>query len=335
MRRSKRGGFTIIELVFALVIIAIVGTVSADVIMRVYEQYVFSRDFERGQNDTRRTLDIIAARLQYRIKNSAVGRRPGVGGDSILSLNHENIDTNYPILEWVGISYESQRATDADGRAGWSGAAYKTSTSGFHLARSNLTTAWATESEMIGTPLHACTSWTDGDSSDCSVFVFAGSDLRGDYFGDQNSSWGWSAGTDTYSYFRILPNAGVLDQNITLATYDAGGLWDNVPPSAKGTERLTNYYIARSAYALMIEKAAVTDESGDLVLYYDYRPWLGERYDGGRRAVMLRDVTNFLFKEQGSVVRLVLCVLPSEMVAGVADPAERRESQFCREKVVL
>ncbi|MDR3163202.1 MAG: prepilin-type N-terminal cleavage/methylation domain-containing protein [Helicobacteraceae bacterium] len=344
MRRLKRGGFTLIELVFALVIIAIVGTVSADVIMRVYEQYIFSRDFERGQNDTRRTLDIIAARLQYRIKNSVIGRRlPGGAGappPSILPLNHENIDTTYPMLEWVGISYESQRANDAGGNVGWSGAAYKISDQGFYLPRSNLTTAWTTESEMIGASMigagiDQCTDWSNSSLADrdCSVFVFAGDDLRGDYYSDQNNSWGWSQSGDTYSYFRIKPVA--TDRNITLESYGYSGTWDRVPSSATGTARLINYYIVRSAYALTVEKADPADESGDLVLYYDYRPWLGEGYADGKRTVMLRDVTNFLFKEQGSVVRLVLCVLPSEIIAGAEDPAVRREMQFCREKVVL
>ena len=328
-------GFTMIELIFSIVIIAIIGSISADIIVRVYEQYVSSRDIERGQNDARRVLDQIGAMLQRRVKNSTIGRN--TTNDAIISITNNRIDTTYNMLEWVGIAVESQRGqlppTAAGGTvpSGWSGVATLTDASdgsggeriyNLHSPQSNLVTVAApieATYKVVATAADAALF-----SGEHVVMIFAGDDMRGDTFGEQNGSWLWNAGNYNSSYFRI--HNGFNETNFTVSSFNTD---QELPLAAVSASKIKPYYLARSAYAVMIE-------DNNLTLYSGFRPWLGERYDTTaahiKKSILMSDVQRFVFNETGSVVRLVLCIKASDNVAGNNDD---NMVQFCREKVVL
>ncbi|MGE4294850.1 MAG: type II secretion system protein [Campylobacterales bacterium] len=291
-----RRGFTMIELIFSLVIIAVVASVGTDVIRMVFERYVASRDLERGQSDVRRTLDLLASRLQYRIKNSAIGRN--TGNNQIIAIDNLALNTNFEVLEWIGIAYESQRGMN---KAGWTGYAIQTGENSLGDPGANFNTAaLSIETEL--------TSAIDPYGSRSVVLVFAGKDGRGSYTSDQNSSWGWHADDNLSSYFAVTPNT---ETNLTLT---------NLAPS-NPTDFSEQYFLARSAYALWVDE-------GNLTLVYNYRPWLGETLADGTSTPLLENVTTFHFRESGGVLRLILCVSLPDGVMG--DTVE-----YCRERSVL
>jgi type II secretory pathway pseudopilin PulG len=47
---------------------------------------------------------------------------------------------------------------------------------------------------------------------------------------------------------------------------------------------------------------------GNLTLYYNYRPWAGQKYTDGQSAVIMQDVDTFQFKAVGDLIKVQLCV---------------------------
>lgn len=52
---------------------------------------------------------------------------------------------------------------------------------------------------------------------------------------------------------------------------------------------------------------------GNLTLYYNYRPWLGETYLNGDSAVIMQGVNTFQFKAVGDLLKVQLCVSDSNI----------------------
>jgi prepilin-type N-terminal cleavage/methylation domain-containing protein len=343
----RRQGFTLIELIFSITILAIIGAIGAEIIANVYERYAASRDIERAQSDLRRTLDIIAARLSYRVKNSTVARddlgdiRPAYQPQAIGAAAPEWVLSNYKTLQWVGIAYESWRGRPIapdDGNStvpGWSAIGIRVTGSDatatpapniFYSPLSNLNNVALLIEQTL-------TRNANPFGNHNTVLVFAGRDWRGETPAGtgldvtmKHLSWGWEAGHSRKSYFRIAVSN---EQNLTAEPLDlpAGDYTDH-PPSFSGANNTPNYYLVRSAYSLWVE-------NGDLTLAYDFRPWLNERYDGPgtSKQILLRDVTSFLFQESGDVFRLRLCVKASDWAA--MGNNDDNSTQFCRERTVL
>jgi len=77
----KRVGFTLLELIFVIVIIGIVGTMVTEIITNVYRDYILSYRVNEMQQKSEYLLEQIAGRLKYRIKDSTITRE--VGNDNI------------------------------------------------------------------------------------------------------------------------------------------------------------------------------------------------------------------------------------------------------------
>ncbi|MDR2151778.1 MAG: type II secretion system GspH family protein [Helicobacteraceae bacterium] len=345
--------FTLVEIVFSITILAVLSMIGAEIVARVFERYAATRDMERAQSDLRRTLDILAARLSYRIKNSAVAfDKDNLRGTEPLYQPQTtggwkwNLD-DFEVLEWVGIAYESQRGkatTTSGGRVlpGWSSIGVRTvfddttPTAALHEFNSTLSNlqsvALPIEQDFTGVGV-GVDPFVSGDT----ILVFTGRDWRGEtpagdhstmMVGTTDKSWNWIPGDANHtdaSYFRIKPISETsfrLDPN-TLPASDADSNKFH-PPSFSGANNMPNYFLARSAYAVWVER-------DNLMLAYNFRPWKGGRYDDAAtpKQILLSDVSKFLFQESGGVLRLRLCVKASRWVS------DDNSTEFCRERSVL
>lgn len=88
-----------IELVFVIVVMGIIGKYGAEIFRNVYQGYINSSIQNRLQEETELALQQIANRLPYRIKNSAIAKKPD---GTFLALSSPAIDGSYTIMEWVG-----------------------------------------------------------------------------------------------------------------------------------------------------------------------------------------------------------------------------------------
>ncbi|MBE0496892.1 MAG: type II secretion system protein [Campylobacterales bacterium] len=291
----KRTGFTLLELVMVIVVFGIVASIGADIISSMYQNYLRTRTINRLQAQTEITLEQIARRLQFRVKESVIARNPGV---DFLSLANDNVDSNYTILEWIGYSNEALRGTTTPL---WTGLVDLDPSANPTLVSpgSNFATA--------GTLMNVL---TEGD-----VDLTAGKEAALIFKKPTNiADFGWGLNTNTDGLNALKVAQGANQDELTITS-------TNIP-----NEIYEHYYLAHTAYALV---PAGNANDFNLTLRYNYQPWHNEFYTAGSSAVMAQNVRLFRFRQDANLVRLKLC-LHDNNETGVGDLIVT-----CKEKVVF
>ncbi len=120
---SLKKAFSMLELVFVIIILGIVSSIGAEIIANIYESYIIQRAQHRASLKTEIAATQIANRLAYAIPGTIV-RRVGIAttAEDINDIPAANVDT-YDVLQWVGADADSFKTitSDTDRRPGWSG----------------------------------------------------------------------------------------------------------------------------------------------------------------------------------------------------------------------
>ncbi|MCF6244248.1 MAG: prepilin-type N-terminal cleavage/methylation domain-containing protein [Sulfurovum sp.] len=127
--RKKRAGFSMLELVFVIVILGIVSSIGAEVIAKVYESYIVQRAQHRASIKTQLAMNQIVNRLRYVIPGTMVRRVTKTGTPELVTndMVADSTGNDYNVLQWVamdGDSFEAISTTSNTGtgrRPGWSG----------------------------------------------------------------------------------------------------------------------------------------------------------------------------------------------------------------------
>ncbi|AQW87585.1 hypothetical protein CPIN18021_0773 [Campylobacter pinnipediorum subsp. caledonicus] len=270
--------FTLIELIMVIVILAIVAGMTLNLVFVIYKNYVQSESISRVGSQADIILDQISKRLEYRIRSSDIARKSS--DNSILNLNNSGLNSSYNILEFIPYSYE------AFDLGVYSGIVDMDNTSSL---------------KGIETP---------------------GSDLkRGDLVFDKLSPR--NKNKDLAMIFRgvnynVDSSFGYIGSDIDFAKVKVKDLTHfNHNPSFVGKQMSEQYYLAHTAYAIVATPNESTKSSDsaanrdfDLTLYYDYRPWLGQKYTDKdtKSTILARHVSMFKFKEENGMVFLKLCL---------------------------
>ena len=103
--------FTLIEMIFAMVILAIIGVISSDIIYRVYENYMIQKKVSSLELETKIVLDQIVKYLENSIKPS-IARYDGSNYEAIadtskFDANTSSNDSGYFV--WIAKDIESLR----------------------------------------------------------------------------------------------------------------------------------------------------------------------------------------------------------------------------------
>ena len=305
--------FTLIELIFVIAIIGILSVAGTDIFLKIYDTYFESRTQNEIQARTQLALDQIANRLTYRIKPSVI---VSWGNDnnysSIESADATTTGANSYRLEWIGYDNDSFRGmatSNADTyiQPGWSGFIDLDNSSGtsLHTPGGNTTSA-----EMI------MSSLSDGDinfsnpnpSNSHVVMIFP------DAPGSVNQ-YGWFESNDTNLTHPVF-------------RFDDQTLRPVAPSDFRGinNEVYENYQLAFSAYALEYNTT-----SRNLTLYYNYQPWNGETFRNGTSTLFLENVSNFIFTQVGSILKIQLCVNRSDTDAAATD----EQYSLCKERAIF
>jgi prepilin-type N-terminal cleavage/methylation domain-containing protein len=277
---KKRSAFTMIELVMVIVVLGIVASIGADIIASLYSNYLRVRTINRLETQTEITLEQIAKRLQYRVKDSTIARKTG----SYLALSDSSVNDTYNILEWIGYSNESM--IGYDGQMGWTGfidldSADTNSSAGTHgtlkTSESNLTKASNIISALTDSNIDLSTA------AKAAALIFKG------------------------KVTNILPTSVNWYGNNTLRVIRQSDTVFNIIDTAP-SEIYEQYYLAHSAYAIV--PSATNSQDFNLTLYYNYQPWLGENYSDANmpNQVLAEHVNLFRFRQDQSVVHLKLCL---------------------------
>lgn len=284
-----RRGFSFLELIFVIVVIGILAKFGTNLLMTTYSAYTQNTINNRLQVDAELALKQVANRLQYRIKDSLIGRFPA-GGFSGLS----SVGGGETILEWVGYDIDGWLGLDND--AGFNSPTW----SGFIDVNTPAAVAATTYVESPGsdtndadTLVHALRANGSATTFNNSAIFFTGanSDVQTDY--------GWAA--------ALLNQTGAAHPVQTGATVTQ--LVDSIGTSFAGVDIYENYKLAWTAYAIAIE-------GNDLALYYDYQPWEGDGFADGTRVLLLQNVDTFKFQAVGDMIKVQICVNEQNTLGG-------------------
>ena len=305
--------FTLLELVVVIVVLGIIAMMSFNAIMNIYSNYFQTRTVNELETQTEIALEQISKRLEHRIKPSVIARKTD---GAFLALNDSgvNLDAKYEILEFIPYAYEifndvPSGSNKAGRYSGYVDLAKSSPATGLISPGSNFST------EVVETIKDltcredtnaTCVDFTKKDGGVVAIF----SDV---YYNVQ----------DSFGYKGDITKLDIA--KVGVKSTDG----DTLEISGFGGKQISEqYHLAYTANAIVPEQSADPKDTAngvfDLNLYYDYRPWMGEKYkQNGEKATLAKNVTRFVFTEKNGVIVLKLCMR-----------AKNSEITICKSKAV-
>ncbi len=266
-----RKAFSMIELIFVIVIMGIIAKFGTEFLAESYKSFIFSKVNNKLQANSATAVEFIASRLQHRIKDSVIAKKDASDFKALA-----NADDTYTIIEWV--------SSDADGFRGldkpyWSGI--------IDVEHSDATASLLISPETNTTLMNELIDKLSyGDSNiDSSAIYFIGSNSDINGYG-----WDGNALTDQEGVMHPI-KAGTNENEFEPAVEDFSGV-----------DIYEYYKFAWTANALVV------DDKNNLLFYYDYQPWNGDEYNDGKSAVIVQNVSTFRAMAIGAVMKIQVCV---------------------------
>ena len=291
--------FTMIELIFTIIILSIVAYVATGLIAKTYMAYNRVNTLHKANIKVELALNNIANRLSYAIVGTVVKRKSGT--NNIEPINSAPDD--YDILEWVGKDIDGFESQDANtSKPGWSG---------FCNINSSTNTKIVTPGSDLNFLNTLITNLSVAKVTNLqNIAIFFPGNYNYRNIGYKDTSGGTSGVAITNNY-TANPN----NPYFTLST-----------PITRVTE---HYKLAWSAYAVLPINCGTN--GCNLELRYNFRPWNGEYYDSGvrttPRSIMATNVTVFKTFATENRIHIKLCI--KEKI-GV-----NKTTSICKEKVVF
>jgi len=291
--------FTLLELVVVIVVLGIIAMMSFNAIMNIYSNYFQTK-----------TVSVIARKTD----------------GAFLALNDSgvNLDAKYEILEFIPYAYEifndiisldaNDNVIEQGGKAGrYSGyvaLAKSSPATGLISPGSNFTIGVVETIKDLtckdDTRNATCVDFTKKDGGVVAIFS--------DVYYNVQDSFGYKGDITKLDIAKVGVKS--TDGN----TLEISGFG--------GKQISEQYHLAYTANAIVPEQSADPKDAAngvfDLNLYYDYRPWMGEKYKkNGEKATLAKNVTRFVFTEKNGVIVLKLCMR-----------AKNSEITICKSKAV-
>ena len=310
--------FTLLELVVVIVVLGIIAMMSFNAIMNIYSNYFQTRTVNELETQTEIALEQISKRLEHRIKPSVIARKTD---GEFLALNDSGVNLNaeYEILEFIPYAYEIFNDVPSGNKAGrYSGYV--------DLAKSSPATGLISPGSNFSTEVvETIKDLTCREDTNATCVDFAKKDggvvaIFSDVYYNVQSSFGYSNGTVPVSLDIAKVGVKGGQSGLNGDTLEISGF--------DGKQISEQYHLAYTANAIVPEQSADPKDAAngvfDLNLYYDYRPWMGEKYKpNGEKATLAKNVTRFVFTEKNGVIVLKLCMR-----------AKNSEITICKSKAV-
>jgi len=295
--RLKHAAFTMLELIFVIVIMGILAKFGVEFLFQAYNNFINSKVNNKLQANSESSVEFIANRLQYRIKDSVIARTE-INATTFVSIADAN-NTDYHVLEWIGTDDDGFRATSAPN---WSGI--------IDLDKSNTNSLVSPETNT--TKVNALIQALSNNSSHIndSALYFMGSNS------DIQNGYGW--------------NGAITDQNKTMHPINNDTNISKFVPAAGtgGFHDVTEYYkLAWSAYAVSMEDYNATTKMGNLYFYYNFQPWNGGKPtdENASKTLLMKNVSTFEFTSVDSLLKIQVCT-KSDLL---------EEYSLCKEKTIF
>ena len=272
-----RRAFSMIELIFVIVIMGIIAQFGTEFLAEAYKSFIFSKVNNRLQSNSATAVEFIASRLQYRIKDSVIARKNASDFKAL-----EDANSSYTMIEWVSSDAEGFRGLS---QSYWSGIIDV----GDSDANSSLLISPETNTTSMNQLIEKL-SYGDSDINSSAIY-FIGSDSDINGYG-----WDGNALTDQSDVMHPIKTGDNINQFVPRK----GGTTDT--NSFKDVNIYEYYKFAWTANALVV------DAHNNLLFYYDYQPWNGDEYSDGKSAIIVQNVSTFRAMAIGSVMKIQLCV---------------------------
>ena len=318
--------FTLLELVVVIVVLGIIAMMSFNAIMNIYSNYFQTKTVNELEAQTEIALEQISKRLEHRIKPSVIARKPS---GEFLALNDSwvNLNAEYEILEFIPYAYEifndvisldaNDNVIEQGGKAGrysgYADLAKSSPATGLISPGSNFTTGVVETIKDLtckdDTRNSKCVDFENKDGGVVAIFY--------DVYYDVQNSFG----------YKGISNLDIAKVGVKGGQSGLNG--DTLEISGFANKQISEqYHLAYTANAIVPEQSADPKDTAngvfDLNLYYDYRPWMGEKYKpNGEKATLAKNVTRFVFTEKNGVIVLKLCMR-----------AKNSEITICKSKAV-
>ncbi len=316
---KSRKAFTMIELVFVIVIMGIIGKFGVEFLAQAYRSFISTTVNHNLQSNSASAVEFVTTRLQHRIKASTIARETNASINPQFSLLSDYYNATAPIIEWIGVDIDGFRG---DALPLWSGVIDLNAS----VSDNSKLFSPATDTSKIDTLIQTLSGAGTVQNEMALYFVNPDTAPTAD-------NWGWDANTtlfNTQSSVNIHPvkrNAGNNGQFLPITSNSAVG------NNFSGVTAFEYYQLAWTAYAVGINNWNPGTGTGTLTLWYDYQPWKGERYTSAntKSAIIMEDVSSFRFIASESVVKVQVCV-KSFIINGDADAGGY---SICKEKTVF
>lgn len=307
-----RNAFTMLELVFVIVVMGIIGKFGVEFLAQSYQSFIFSKINNTLQSNSATAVEFIASRLQYRIKDSVVAR---TGETTSFTALSSASGTTFTVIEWISTDMENFRGGTSPN---WSGII------DFDDSNANSSTLISPETNTtaINDYISVLSNTNTGINDSALYFIGSNVDING-------YGWNGTALTNQNSVMHPIRKSTVateLDRFIPVQGNDA-----TVDNSFIGTDVYEYYKLAWTANAIVMEDYNTTTLMGNLVFYYDYQPWSGELfYTAGKnikKFTIMEDVSTFQAMAIGSIIKIQVCTK--------SDLITEETYSICKEKTIF
>lgn len=265
-------GFTLVELIFVLVVMAILSAGTFKAIEMIYIRSAQAKALTNLSLQSQIVLDQLSILLYNRIPNSVIGY---TSGDVCEPLNA--LSTARPILEWLGSMDDELLAGGYDGFVDMNASDKST----FTLSTPNTTALSSNDINLIFAGAF------DGGSEDIEAC---------------SGAFGWHGANSDLSFDVSMGVNNILITDAVKPSfiYEKYYLTQTAFAVARGAD-------INLAATCITDLNASADEN-TLFLFYDYQPYKGENFcaDGGvgKAAVLAQEVSAFSAESVNDIIRL-------------------------------
>jgi len=308
---QKKEGFTLLELVFVIVVMGIIAKFGMEFFAQAYRNYLYQKISNELQNSSSAAVEFIAKKLHYRVKNSVIVRD---SSNSDWKNNFEALEGNdsadgYDVLEWIAYDIESFRGGD-NGTPMWSAIIDRE----YAHATPIPTDVYSpgTNTTKIDNMIKIL-SGGGSDIDDAAIYVMSSeNDIYTDY--------GWDGDAITDQNHSMHP----INDDTNKSKYISGNSDDFVVLNEDLDD--ARYKLAWTAYAVEYDTS-----TGNLKFYYDYQPWNGEKYTDGKSVLIMENVSTFKKRQSFNIMKIQICT-KSDFVK--RSDSDEEQYSVCKEKTI-
>jgi len=291
--------FTLVEVIFVIVILAFITIGSFNVISKLYRRNYIVKTSSDFEYFSQQLVDQLSILLGNRIALTVIGYNQS--NKDYKYIGEITEDDNYPIIEWMGELIDAKVDRNLSGFAD------------LYASKKPVLKTLDFNSSFINDVLDEKYN-SDKNLTSLTSLIFAGTFDEGSYavLSDYNNSFGWHGGGHKYVFNISDYNQSGNDCNLSLEDTD-------------GKKIYAKFYIVDSAYALALGKDINTSKSciqnlhipineinNTLFLFYNYRPWKGDTFcaddngtSEGNVTVMAQNIGGFKIKKINSHLEMM------------------------------